>query len=130
MFLYLLVARLRSDVGRVFGFEVRCLRGGGPLAGAGADFGFREKRENELCREVELPLEREAGLEKTELGALVELEVERGRERVLLAGDAVLLRACRDRLLRTERGIGSSKSHNGTTISTSSFAILIKENTR
>lgn len=105
--LYLLVARLRSDVGRAFGFGAgaRCLRGGDPpvAAAAGGDFDLRDQRENELRRDAELALETEAGLEKTELGALEEVELERARERELWAGDEVLLWECRDRLLRTEK---------------------------
>jgi hypothetical protein len=113
---------LRSDVGRDFGFG---LGAADPLVDAG--FGLRGQSERELLLELELELEpdAEAGLEMTELGARVELDVERGREMVLRAGEEV--RLCRDRLLRTGRG--SSRSRRGTTILASSFVILIMEKT-
>lgn len=90
--------------------------------------GFRDQREKELRLEPEL--DSEAGLEATELGALVELdvlvepEVDRGREMLLRAGEEVLL--CRDRLLRTGRG----RSRRGTTILASSFVTLMMEKKR
>lgn len=111
---------LRSDDGRVFGFGFG-LDAADPVVEA--DFGLRDQREKEL--RLELELETEAGLETIELGARVELDVERGLVMVLRAGEEV--RLCRDRLLRTGRG--SSKSRRGTTIFASSFVILIMEKT-
>ena len=109
---------LRSDVGRDFGFGFG-LDAADPVVEAG--LGFRDQREKEL--RLELELDSEAGLDSMELGALVELEVERGREMLLLAGEEV--RLCRDRLLRTGRG--SSRSRRGTTILASSFVTLTTE---
>lgn len=111
------VAMLRSDAG-FFGLG---LDAADPTAEVGFD--LRDQRENELRLEVELEVE--AGLEMIELGARVELDVDRGLVIVLRAGEEV--RLCRDRLLRTGRG--SSRSRRGTTIFASSFVILIMEKT-
>ena len=108
---------LRSDVGRDFDFG---LDAADPDVEAG--LGFRDQREREL--RLELELAGEADLDSLELGALVEVEVERGRESVLRAGEEVRL-VCRDRLLR--RGRGSSRSRRGTTIFASSFVTLMTE---
>lgn len=107
---------LRSEVGRDFCFG---LDAADPVVELG--LGFREKREREL--RLELELDTEAGLDSIELGALVELEVDRGRETALRAGDEV--RLCRDRLLRTGRG--RSRSRRGTTILASSLVTFMME---